>query len=62
MYVLRIVQSYRTELILWEIHPGVKELFSLLNLDDVFTIQLDNPGSIFFRQTRWGLMGKRFRL
>jgi anti-anti-sigma factor len=115
MYILRSVQSCNTKLILWGIHPDVKELFSLLDLDDVFTIeskseplnpdvsrlawethpsvrsrpkrsidivgalvglgitatlllpiiiaiQLDNPGSIFFRQTRCGLMGKRFRL
>jgi anti-anti-sigma factor len=115
MHILRSVQSCRIELILWGIHPDVKELFSLLDLDDVFTIeskseplnldvgdqtwethpsvrsrpkrlldivgalvglsitatvllpiiiaiQLDNPGPIFFRQTRCGLMGKRFRL
>jgi anti-anti-sigma factor len=115
MYILRNVQSKHIELILWGIHPDVKETFVLLDLDDVFTIelksaplsldlrrptkvthpsvksrckraidilgalvglgitsivlipiiiaiQLDNPGPIFFRQTRCGLMGKRFRL
>lgn len=115
MFILRRVQIYSIELILWGIHPEVTELFLLLDLDDVFTIelkseplsldvcrqtweahpsvrsrpkrlidivgalvglgitatlllpiiiaiQLDNPGSIFFRQTRCGLMGKRFRL
>jgi anti-anti-sigma factor len=115
MYILRNVQSHNTELILWGIHPDVRETFVLLDLDDVFTIelkseplspdlrrpmkvthpsvrsrakraidilgalvglgitsivlvpiiiasQIDNPGSIFFRQTRCGLMGKKFRL
>jgi anti-anti-sigma factor len=115
MFILRNVQSYSIELILWGIHPDVKETFLLLDLDDVFAIearseplspdlrrptrvthpsirsrskraidiagalvglgitaivllpiiiaiQLDNPGAIFFRQTRCGLMGKRFRL
>lgn len=115
MQILRNVQSDSIELILWGIHPDIKELFSLLDLNDVFTIeskseplspevshqtwkthpsvrsrpkrlldivgalvglsitamlllpiiiaiQLDNPGSIFFRQTRCGLMGKRFHL
>jgi anti-anti-sigma factor len=115
MNILKNVQSCSIELILWGIHPDIKELFSLLDLDDMFTIeskseplnpevshqtwethpsvrsrpkrvidivgalvglgitatlllpiiiaiQLDNPGSIFFRQTRCGLMGRRFRL
>jgi anti-anti-sigma factor len=115
MFILRNVQSQSIELILWGIHPDVKETFLLLDLDDVFTIeakseplspdlrrpikvthpsirsrskraidivgalvglgitaivllpiiiaiQLDNPGTILFRQTRCGLMGKKFRL
>jgi anti-anti-sigma factor len=116
MYILRQVQTHQMELSLWCVHPEVKEVFSILDLDDVFkiegmeplkpeidakrhvwathpsvrsrpkrlidiigavvglgitflllipiafAIQLDNPGPIFFRQTRCGLMGRRFRL
>jgi anti-anti-sigma factor len=116
MYILRHVQTHKIDLALWSVHPEVKEVFSLLDLDDLFkiegmkplkpeldarrqtsvthpsvksypkrgidimgalvglgitalllipiaiAIQLDNPGPIFFRQTRCGLMGRRFRL
>jgi len=115
MHIFRNVQNFSIELILWGIRPDIQEVFSLLDLDDVFiiepkseplspevgnqiwathpsvrsrpkrlidivgalvglsitaiillpiviAIQLDSPGSIFFRQTRCGLMGKRFRL
>jgi anti-anti-sigma factor len=116
MYILRQVQTHKMELALWCVHPEVKDVFSILDLDDVFTIegteplkpeidtkrhvwathpsvrsipkrlidiagalvglgitslllvpiaiaiQIDNPGPLFFRQTRCGLMGRRFRL
>ncbi len=39
-YILRNVQSCSTKLILWGVHPKITELFSLLNLTDVFTIEL----------------------
>jgi anti-anti-sigma factor len=116
MYILRHVQTNKIDLALWSVHSEVKEVFSLLDLDDLFkiegtnplkpeldarrqtwvthpsvksypkrgmdimgalvglgitallfipiaiAIQIDNPGPIFFRQTRCGLMGRRFRL
>ncbi len=34
----------------------------MLLIPVAIAIQLDNPGPLFFRQTRCGLMGKRFRL
>jgi anti-anti-sigma factor len=35
---------------------------ALLLVPIAIAIQIDNPGPIFFRQTRCGLMGRRFRL
>jgi anti-anti-sigma factor len=35
---------------------------SLLLIPIAIAIKLDNPGPIFFRQTRYGLLGKRFKL
>lgn len=35
---------------------------SILFIPIAFAITIDNPGPVFFRQTRYGWMGKRFRI